>query len=380
MPCEVCFNEDESPLFKCQSCNLKVHTMCYGIDDSEQAPKTWKCSKCLAVGLENVKCELCVRTTGALKPTTDNRWVHVICSLFIDGCTFPNTDSMEPIDITEVKPNKNVFCYICSRNEKNTERRDGAFVQCSQKSCNKYIHVTCGQKDRLLRETVTKRDSIHYHAFCSRDHLPASSDLKKISGATAKKHRRSMFKSPTKGLVSKAQQENVKWVLGGTKVNTENNIEGHKKGGTGKDKGPGPVNSKPENAHIDSSQPAKDDVYTFNDVNLDEQTDSSGEKTDVNNMLYHLNVMKTTGVQGIEGCKKCVQYEIEIETLRLLNYRLQLKRKNVDTVETDRKKSKVRSLTDKPKTQPIAEVSSDLPQPLKIEVSIYNELISSQIT
>lgn len=43
------------------------------------------------------KCELCPSREGALKPTSQGKWAHVVCALYIKEATFGDTEVMEPI-------------------------------------------------------------------------------------------------------------------------------------------------------------------------------------------------------------------------------------------------------------------------------------------
>lgn len=61
------------------------------------------------------KCELCPQKDGALKRTDMGGWCHVVCALFIPEAWFGNVQTMEPIILKGVPPerfNKVVFQYF----------------------------------------------------------------------------------------------------------------------------------------------------------------------------------------------------------------------------------------------------------------------------
>uniref|UniRef100_A0A8C7G299 [histone H3]-trimethyl-L-lysine(9) demethylase n=1 Tax=Oncorhynchus kisutch TaxID=8019 RepID=A0A8C7G299_ONCKI len=86
-------------------------------------------------------CCLCNLRGGALKMTTDNRWVHVICAIAVAEARFVNAVEREPVDISAIPENrKSLKCVYC---HKNTKQMCGACIQCSHDSCSTSFHVTC---------------------------------------------------------------------------------------------------------------------------------------------------------------------------------------------------------------------------------------------
>lgn len=84
--CDICRSpdaEDENEMVFCDSCNICVHQACYGIaviPDGE-----WMCSPCRELGShkKTISCVLCPNSGGAFKPTSNGRWAHVSCALWI---------------------------------------------------------------------------------------------------------------------------------------------------------------------------------------------------------------------------------------------------------------------------------------------------------
>uniref|UniRef100_UPI0037E8164E LOW QUALITY PROTEIN: lysine-specific demethylase 4B n=1 Tax=Semicossyphus pulcher TaxID=241346 RepID=UPI0037E8164E len=131
-----------SPLLCCSSCQMQVHASCYGVKP-ECVSDPWMCSRC-AAGAWTVECCLCNLRGGALKTTTDNRWVHVICAIAVAEARFVNAIEREPVDISAVpESRKNLKCVFC--HTKNASQNHGACIQCSYGNCATSFHVTCAQ-------------------------------------------------------------------------------------------------------------------------------------------------------------------------------------------------------------------------------------------
>lgn len=167
--CVICSDpETESnPIFKCEDCTTSVHILCYGIKAPvNKSIEPWWCSPC-AANVFRPACELCLRKGGALKKTTCEKWVHVICALFTEGVHFSNTIRMEPIDILGIPHKKHEKkCSFCS---------DGfGRCNCFHPNCENYFHVTCAQKNNCLKEnTNRKNNKIVFEAYCHQ-HRPVS--------------------------------------------------------------------------------------------------------------------------------------------------------------------------------------------------------------
>ncbi|XP_034385841.1 lysine-specific demethylase 4B isoform X1 [Cyclopterus lumpus] len=131
-----------SPLLCCSSCHMQVHASCYGVKPNSVSD-SWMCSRC-AAGAWTVECCLCNLRGGALKTTTDNRWVHVICAIAVAEARFVNAIEREPVDVGAVPDTrKNLKCVFC--HGKTANRNRGACIQCSYENCATSFHVTCAQ-------------------------------------------------------------------------------------------------------------------------------------------------------------------------------------------------------------------------------------------
>ncbi|KAM8874724.1 lysine-specific demethylase 4B isoform 1-T2 [Spinachia spinachia] len=131
-----------SPLLCCSSCHMQVHASCDGVKP-DSVRDSWMCSRC-AAGAWTVECCLCNLRGGALKTTTDNRWVHVICAIAVPEARFVNAIEREPVDVSAVPDTrKNLKCVFCHGKTANQNR--GACIQCSHDNCATSFHVTCAQ-------------------------------------------------------------------------------------------------------------------------------------------------------------------------------------------------------------------------------------------
>lgn len=91
-----------------------------------------------------MECCLCNLRGGALKTTTDNRWVHVICAIAVAEARFVNAIERHPVDVSAVpETRKNLKCVFCHGKTPNQNR--GACIQCSYENCATSFHVTCAQ-------------------------------------------------------------------------------------------------------------------------------------------------------------------------------------------------------------------------------------------
>jgi hypothetical protein len=84
--CMVCWAKstdteagDGNPMYKCTSCDIIVHSLCYGAEGSR---KGWTCKACKE-GVVGAKCRLCPNKGGVVKRAKDGSWVHLECALWI---------------------------------------------------------------------------------------------------------------------------------------------------------------------------------------------------------------------------------------------------------------------------------------------------------
>nr|XP_043622875.1 protein Jade-1 [Erigeron canadensis] len=150
--CAVCQSTDGDaldPIVFCDGCNLMVHTTCYGDPLTKGVPEgDWFCSQCRIITdkTKSLSCCLCPNNGGALKPTKDGRWAHIVCALFIPEVFFTDPEGREGIDCSKVlKKRWARKCYVCKEPK-------GCVIDCSEQKCGLSFHVTCGLEQNLCIE------------------------------------------------------------------------------------------------------------------------------------------------------------------------------------------------------------------------------------
>lgn len=195
--CSNCYDpeEDDNQILCCEKCGLQVHVLCYGIENTEK----FICSPCNG-GVENVQCALCEKSGGAMKKTTDNRWAHVICTFFTADAQFDDSFSMEPINITKVKPKKTqLACVFCNETA-------GTFTCCKRK-CKMGLHAPCGHANNSLVEETTADDKISFLGYCNK-HKPTAK-----KGRLSSEGLKTVIKIKTKKQIAQSKNENSMWIL-----------------------------------------------------------------------------------------------------------------------------------------------------------------------
>jgi len=171
--CAICDDnecENLNAIVFCDGCNLAVHQECYGVPFIPEGQ--WLCRKCTVSPDRPVSCIFCPQEGGAFKQTSDGKWAHLLCAMWIPETGVSNSVYMEPIDGVQDIPKARwrLRCYLCNS-------RHGACIQCEHRSCFTAFHVMCARRVGLLGRTQdisdeardTKPDAAA--AYCHR-HLP----------------------------------------------------------------------------------------------------------------------------------------------------------------------------------------------------------------
>lgn len=176
LQCEICAESDTSNanvLVLCDGCDLAVHQECYGVPHVPEGP--WLCRKCMLLGTgssSNVNsassinisstssapslCALCPWPEGALKQTTDRRWVHSVCAHWCNAHIL-NTIYQEPVDLSDIhKQRWRLRCSLC-------KIPSGAPLQCSNEKCHVAYHVLCARKLGLYLDYKSKQSYCWKH-------------------------------------------------------------------------------------------------------------------------------------------------------------------------------------------------------------------------
>ncbi|KAG9447430.1 hypothetical protein H6P81_013558 [Aristolochia fimbriata] len=186
--CNVCHMDEEyaNNLFlQCDKCRMMVHARCYGEEPKDGV--LWLCNLCRDGAPRGPPpCCLCPVTGGAMKPTTDGRWAHLTCAMWIPETCLLDVKKMEPIDGLE-RINKDrwkLLCSICGVSY-------GACIQCSKSTCRVAYHPLCARAAGLCVE-LEDEDKLH---LTSMDEDDDQQCIRLLS--FCKKHRQPSNERPT---------------------------------------------------------------------------------------------------------------------------------------------------------------------------------------
>uniref|UniRef100_A0A0K0DBU9 PHD-type domain-containing protein n=1 Tax=Angiostrongylus cantonensis TaxID=6313 RepID=A0A0K0DBU9_ANGCA len=209
--CCVCGDGDVNnvnQIIYCDMCNIAVHQDCYGVPYIPEGQ--WLCRRCKLSPSAHVECCLCPNTSGAFKQTSDGRWAHVICAIWLNEVHFGNLVFLEPIEGVDASLERR--CKLkCLVSVTLFRKKMGACLQCSTRSCLKAFHVTCAQQSGMTMKIENNFDpdnaemmDVQRFVYC---HLHADDDesdpvaRKKRMDQAIRRARRSMAaktcKTPT---------------------------------------------------------------------------------------------------------------------------------------------------------------------------------------
>lgn len=154
--CAVCNSTDgdpTDPIVLCDGCDLMVHAKCYGnpLNKANGIPEgEWYCAQCLDESGSEKSCCLCPVGGGALKATSDGRWAHLVCAIYVPEVYFEDPEGREGIRCERVlKKRWEKRCCLCKSNK---NKNKGCVIDCSEPKCGLGFHVSCGFKEELCIE------------------------------------------------------------------------------------------------------------------------------------------------------------------------------------------------------------------------------------
>ncbi|VDM63962.1 unnamed protein product [Angiostrongylus costaricensis] len=158
--CCVCGDGDVNnvnQIIYCDMCNIAVHQDCYGVPYIPEGQ--WLCRRCKLSPSAHVECCLCPNTSGAFKQTSDGRWAHVICAIWLNEVHFGNLVFLEPIEGVDASLERRckLKCLVYSTFNRQWKIM-GACLQCSTRSCLKAFHVTCAQQSGMTMKIENNFD------------------------------------------------------------------------------------------------------------------------------------------------------------------------------------------------------------------------------
>ncbi|XP_024542933.1 histone-lysine N-methyltransferase TRX1 [Selaginella moellendorffii] len=177
--CNVCYLDEEyegNLLLQCAKCRLMIHMSCYGEQDLP-SDGFWLCQLCKRNTTQLPLCCLCPVAGGAMKKTTDGRWAHLTCAMWIPETCLVDVKKMEPIDgvSTIHKERWKLTCSVCRVSH-------GACIQCSHHQCMTSYHPLCARAAGFSMEIQDDdgdglEKPLKLLSFCSKHNNRASSHV-----------------------------------------------------------------------------------------------------------------------------------------------------------------------------------------------------------
>ncbi|KAJ6845956.1 putative histone-lysine N-methyltransferase ATX2 [Iris pallida] len=165
--CSVCHMDEEyedNLFLQCDKCRMMVHAKCYGeLEPSDGV--LWFCNLCRPGAPKSPPpCCLCPVIGGAIKPTTDGRWAHLACAIWIPETCLLDVKKMEPIDgLRRINKDRwKLLCSICGV-------AYGACIQCSNSTCRVAYHPLCARAAGLCVEELVDKDGMHLTSLDEED-------------------------------------------------------------------------------------------------------------------------------------------------------------------------------------------------------------------
>lgn len=109
-----------------------------------------------------------------MKRTTDWRWAHIVCALWVPNVSFVDPESRDAIDLYGMDEKRfGLTCSLC-------DQRRGACVQCKERKCLRAFHVTCARKSGLHMAEKEHEEWVELAVYCEK-HRPKSVGKKRRS-------------------------------------------------------------------------------------------------------------------------------------------------------------------------------------------------------
>ena len=196
---------------------------CYGVADSTSdadsevsaaSTEPWFCEPCragLKTASEPPDCDLCPNLGGLYKETDVNRWVHLICALYIPGVAFGDPERLTRVTLFEMdyKSWGRRQCNLCEDQRKS---KTGVCLQCDAGMCKSFFHALCGQKAGLLSEPQYNYNPAHLTSTADLylAHCKMHTDKSVIKKRKATFHSYLLFNRRRAAVIEKEEEEKVK--------------------------------------------------------------------------------------------------------------------------------------------------------------------------